>query len=437
MFLLWQTNIFAQEIECFPSEIETLMLEHLNSIRAQPTKETLLQRFGLKKNTELGRVPPFHQEIFEEELSKISTLDPVFYDPDLTIVSRKHSQYIITNGQSHTQESNKEYFTGFRFPDRLKSMKCQLVGLGENCYQKSYGPEHCMLAFLIDWGEGHGNMQTGRPHRQNIFNKRAVLAGNGCVPFDNFVSVTQVFSAGESNCNYFGGVVYTDLNNNGLFDIGEGHGNIQIDCSDGEGSTLSYPSGLYVLKTPKKQVEEIRFSFGSFHRLVKITNQNGLQKIDLKLSLAEEEQIYKGLEELKTSQKLTEIDFNWMCLHFRFKNTKLLKERSEVFKPLQEIERAIFKELMNEPVEKLNILISNSFKTYAGDNFHSWLKGIAYVASKKAQFQSLKGNSNINKWQEYKLGVNSNQYPYPEVNYYLGKLIDNADFEINNLKAQK
>lgn len=232
-------------------------------------------------------------------------------------------------------------------------------------------------------------------------------------------------------------MVYTDINNNGIFDMGEGHGNVQIDCDNGDFTTLSYPSGLYVLKTPKKHIQSVRFSFGLFQRKIELQNQNSLQKIDLKLSMAEEEQIFKDLEQLKVSKKLTETDFNWLSMHFRFKKSNLLKEGSEVFKPLMEIEKSIFKELMNDSVENINQLVSGSFKAYEGDNFHQWLKGIAYVANKKAHFQSLKENSNINKWQEYKLGVNSNQYPYPEVKYYLGKLIDNAEFEINNLKVKK
>lgn len=440
--LLIFSQIRVNSQECYPSDSETLLLEYVNLIRANPNKETLIQDLKLNEYSEQKKIPPYNHEIFQKELENIKPLAPVFYEPFLSLASRNHSNYMIANGQSHEEFEGKPFFSGKRFVDRIQSVNRLQSGISENCYLKSFGVRHCMLAFLIDWGEGHGGMQLGRPHRQNIFNSKAALMGNGCIPHsEGFLAVTQIFASGDSNCVYYGGVIYTDYNNNDFYDPGEGHGNFKIIGNEGELNAVSYPSGLYVIKANIGLLKTIRFEYLDFTKTIVVNQQSGNQKIDLKLTINQENQIFKSLQNKWQNKIITDSDLAWLCLNFKFQNINLIPQNILLeMADLKAFKASILNELSIDSIENLNQMIGQLYKNYKSESLHDWLKSLSYLTNMRAQFSALKNNENTNiaALEEFKGKINTTKYYNSnEANFYLRKLIHNVDVEIQILKEKK
>jgi uncharacterized protein YkwD len=109
--------------------------------------------------------------------------------------------------------------------------------LGENVYAYSKSVPYGHAGFEVDWGGtiANGGMQSPPGHRINIHNADFREAGIGVVLGSNGGSggvgpqlVTQDFGSVGGLLPFVTGVVYRDLNGNGLYDPDEGMGGVTV-----------------------------------------------------------------------------------------------------------------------------------------------------------------------------------------------------------------
>jgi len=227
-----------------PTAEETLILELLNRFRADPVAEA--DRIAAPGSKPGGWMfNGVDIEMFRTEMKALPPAPPVVFNLQLLDAARKHSHYMILHGLGHAEEEGKPGFTGIGFMQRGKAAGYRGGAGGENCFRDPRDAAYSHAGFLVDSGPGGtGGMQPGRGHRMNMANRVYKEIGPGAVPHDGRLSVTHNF--GTRPERFAGGVIYSDLNRNGLYDVGEGRGGVAISASDGATAT-TWASGAYTL----------------------------------------------------------------------------------------------------------------------------------------------------------------------------------------------
>lgn len=249
-----------------PTADEVAILELMNRFRADPKAETT-------RILEDPSVPGFmwrgvDKAMFQRECEALPAVPPLVFDLDALRSARRHSLYMIHNGLGHDEQSGKEGFTGVTFSDRMKAAGFTGSAGGENCFLEAADPwvSHC--GFIIDFGPGGaGGMQKDRGHRMNMANGRFTVVGPGAIPHGGKISVTHNF--GTVKTRFAGGAVFSDRNGNGIYDVGEGRGGIEVRSADGKLSTRTWASGGYVLAIPSA-VGGIEFRIGDLAHQVAV-----------------------------------------------------------------------------------------------------------------------------------------------------------------------
>ena len=222
-----------------PTPAETLMLEYINRARANPHGE-------IERCLDWDRVPDdVDREMFATEMQGFPASPPIFFDLDLLKAARWHSYYMGFNEMDHDEIEGATGFTAVSAHARMRLAGFSAGGTGENIIKYGRNPWHQHVAFVIDWGEGPGNMQPGRGHRANIMSSAYRVVGVGAVehPDGDDMAVTADFGGG--NQRYVGGVVYNDADGDRFYDIDEGVGGVGF--THGDRSVQSWGSGAYTL----------------------------------------------------------------------------------------------------------------------------------------------------------------------------------------------
>lgn len=233
-----------------PTPEEQLMLEMVNRARANPTEE------GIRlMDTDDARVQSAYSYF---NINKTATKaaftaypqrPPLAFHPDLITAARNHSKDMDANNFQGHNSSN-----GDDLSRRYAKVGYGSQGMyGENvaAYSESVWHGHCGLN--VDWGEQN---QIDLGHRENIMNfKSAVyteigigIIYNGKGLMQGSVGpyvITQDF--GTRSVRYITGVVYSDKNNNGFYDIGEGLEGVTIKPNRGTYYAVSSTSGGYAI----------------------------------------------------------------------------------------------------------------------------------------------------------------------------------------------
>jgi hypothetical protein len=231
-----------------PTPEETLMLEYMNRLRADPPADAERIAPGsqqVKAGGFMGQGVDWN--MFRSEMKALKAAPPVVFNLKLLDSARKHSHYMILNGLTHGESPDKPGFTGTSHVARAKAAGYN-GAYSENCFAGAGNPWHAHAGFVVDFGAGPGGMQQGRGHRMNMVNGGVREIGLAGVPRkEGGLSVTHVF--GHAKTRFAGGVMYVDKNKNGFYDLDEGVGDVTISAKDGE-TLKSWKSGAFALPLP-------------------------------------------------------------------------------------------------------------------------------------------------------------------------------------------
>lgn len=249
-------NIIADDVyvapDPEPTAEEVYSLELLNRFRMDPKAEGEIIAPGGKRGANISTWVKVDFKMFYDEMLALEPVQPLVMNLALLKAARRHSHYMIKNGQTHVEVAGKPGFVAEGFGKR-----CKLAGYtggpgGENCFNSTSNPTAGHIGFIIDWGKGGtGGMQKGRGHRMNMIKAKFNEVGISVLPHSGKVSITHNLGRGRSP-RYAGGVIYRDKNKNGFYDIGEGVGNVKIKSHDGKSETFSWKSGGYALGLKSK-----------------------------------------------------------------------------------------------------------------------------------------------------------------------------------------
>ena len=258
-----------------PSGMEQAYLENINRMRLDPQGE-LDVLFSSTIPTLRARDPSVQSamdffnvssSLLLSQWSQLTAVGPLAWNEDLSDAAAKHNiemqRYDMQKHQLPTEPDLGE---------RVTAEGYQFRRLNENIYAFAEGHLQGHAGFVIDWGDGPGGIQDPPGHRDAIMDGRltdvgiAVLADNDP---NNSVGpnlVTQDFGQPRNAGNPFVlGVTWGDNNSNGIYDPGEGLGNINIVVSGPQGTftTQSMSAGGYQVRVPDG-VYQVMASGGAF-----------------------------------------------------------------------------------------------------------------------------------------------------------------------------
>jgi uncharacterized protein YkwD len=203
-----------------PSGVEQEFLERLNDARANPSA------YGISVGLDLSNVAPS---------------PPLTFDTRLIQAARDHSQDM--NDRNYFSNNTPE---GLSPGDRMRNAGFNWASWGESIAAGYTTPEAALAGLIID--SGHPGLEHRRHllaiddvyKNMNQAGVGIVLGGSGS--YHNYYTIDTA-STWDSQ-PFLTGVVFSDNNNNGLYDAGEGLANVTITVA-GVGSFPTLASGGY------------------------------------------------------------------------------------------------------------------------------------------------------------------------------------------------
>ena len=390
LFFLSLFKISAQTAE--PNDQETLMLEIINRMRANPPADTDRMLDGSV------RIPGMVDiKMFKKEMSVIKPSQPLVFNLQIMKAARDHAKYMIDNNeQTHNQEKGKKSFTGVKPGDRAKRAGYKYMMFAENAFLHARSMWHAHTAYMVDWGDSGngsvGGMQTGRGHRKNLTDPRFREIGIGTLPrgSNGMFSNIQNFGA-RKNTRFAGGVAYKDNNGNGLYDIGEGLSGVSF-TADGE-TVKSWGSGAYTLPIKSGSVritakyngktftksfsgdENVKFDFI-------VSKKTDFTQLD-KWIAAFEKYEEGTLTHLKYSILLNEKAKDFVLDDVR--ENKIKKLSGSVLTELNSIQDEILSKV-DDDVNAANKLIAKGYKKYKSTAAGSWFNDASMYVRWRARY---------------------------------------------------
>ena len=224
-----------------PSPVEQAVLEWVNRARQNPVAEA--ERYGIDLNAGLPA-------------GTITTTakPPLAFNPHLLASARSHSQWMLDTdifshtGKDGTNSSERMELAGYVFEPAYS--------WGENiAWNGNTGAMDAARFAQLDYD----SLFRSALHRKNFLNPNFDEAGMGCASgvFTwngvryNAVTLTQdlASSAGSPTPegNFLLGVVYDDVNLNGVYDLGEGLSGVSVTPEPGIFRAISSTSGGYAI----------------------------------------------------------------------------------------------------------------------------------------------------------------------------------------------
>lgn len=228
-----------------PTNEEQFILELINRARANPQEEA--QRVVNYQDSYIqSEIAKIGKQLIISQFSTYPKRPPLAFNAQINIAAKGHSQDMSDN--------NFQDHVGSNGDDLAKRIdKCgytNWMGLGENIFAASTGPEYAHIGFLVDWGADN---QAKLGHRQNILNfSGSIFTEIGiCGLVAPYKSASGPYVCTEDfgfKADHFVlGVVYNDKNGNKFYDPGEGLPNIAITLSSGNYEAVTTSSGGYAI----------------------------------------------------------------------------------------------------------------------------------------------------------------------------------------------
>ena len=228
-----------------PTAEETLLLEIINRMRADPAAEAKRVRADPGVHAERREID---WALFASEMAAEKAVPPLVMNPKLLLAARRHAYYLAANDKrGHVEEGELAGFTGVKMPDRVVEAGYRWMSWWENVYA---APDAWSVhaGFVVDFSKkGQGGMLEGRGHRKNLLRDNVREAGVGTFARDKDVIYCEGFADRKEALRLAGGVAYVDRDGDGFYDIGEGIGGAIVEASDGT-RTTTWKSGGWALE---------------------------------------------------------------------------------------------------------------------------------------------------------------------------------------------
>ncbi len=220
---LYVEELESRRLLAAPSVAEQVFLERLNDARANPTAYG--NAIGLN-------------------LAGVAASQPLAFDPRLIDGARGHSQDMsVRNYFGHTGSDGSDpgrRMTAAGFP---------WTGWGESIAAGYPTPEEALKGLIIDAGIADLGHRRHLLAMDPVFQgQRAVGVGvvqNGIGSYHDYYTIDSASDA--DGRPYLTGVVYNDLNHNGVYDAGEGLGGVPVTVP-GVGTVTTWDAGGYSLR---------------------------------------------------------------------------------------------------------------------------------------------------------------------------------------------
>ena len=236
-----------------PTNEEQYMLELINQARANPAAYGQLLSTTTDPNVSSEFTYWDQQDAQEPTRAQIRSdfaaypaVPPVAMSPKLLAAAHAHDEDMYQNDyQGHTGTDNS-----------TPQSRCNAQGypgtyIGENIFAYGKSVFESVANWLIDFGPGN---DTAHGHRKNIldlwgFGEYYAEAGPGIIDGSNgsvgpMICTLDLGNAGQ---NFILGVVYSDNNHNGAYDMGEGDSGVKVTVSGGSYYAISSGSGGYAI----------------------------------------------------------------------------------------------------------------------------------------------------------------------------------------------
>ncbi len=235
-----------------PDDNEQQLLWLMNRARSNPTQEGLwLATTGIADIESAISYFSVDLDVLKAEFADIAATPPAAFDVRLYNAAKTHSDDLISrDAQDHNNQFTRVTNAGFTY----QTIRGNVYSYTQNAVQGHAG-------FNIDWGgDNVTGMQDGRGHRQAIMSMDSNYSNTGIAVVSETDTNTDVgplvttgnFAiANESVADHYNrflvGTVWKDLNDNDMYDPGEGLANITVTPDQGSYYAVTANSGGYAI----------------------------------------------------------------------------------------------------------------------------------------------------------------------------------------------
>ena len=247
-----------------PDANEQQMLWLMNRARANPTQEGIwLATTDIPNIASARSYFTVDVVMLQSEFAGYDSKPPAAFDVRLYNAAKVHSDDLIArDAQDHNNQFQRVEDAGFSY----------LQARG-NVFSYTQDSVHGHAGFNIDWGYGTGGMQNGRGHRMAIMSVDGDYTNVGIAIVSEsdyatdvgpFVTTENFCKANTSQPDHYNcfivGTVWNDLNNDEMYDPGEGVGNVTVTPNSGMYYAVTSNSGGYAIPISSPGAYTLTFS---------------------------------------------------------------------------------------------------------------------------------------------------------------------------------
>ncbi|MBI5184502.1 MAG: hypothetical protein HZA01_02095 [Nitrospinae bacterium] len=264
-----------------PSNHEQALVWLMNNARKDPKAEGIF--LAATTDTDVANARQYfnvNATMLKSEFAKLQKRPPAAFDIRLYNAAYEHNKIIIKKDQQNHHDPTWSLYDKAGFARRTA---------GQNVYAYGKSAIYLHAGWNIDWGpdaygKTKGGMQgsdsSGRGHRSNLMDQTKYSASypfanvgisvesesNSATQVGPLVSTADFANADTSKANHYNafivGTVWRDTNKNGVYDSGEGLGDVKVMPNQGTFWAKTAKSGGYAIPVTSPGDYNITFSGG-------------------------------------------------------------------------------------------------------------------------------------------------------------------------------